>query len=144
MSKKTTSCGVIITDGKVILLGHSTGNKHWDIPKGGMDEGETYIQSALRELEEETSIILTADDVTEIGVMDYTPRKRLYLCYHKTENLPDIDTVICTSMCTRNGHTFPELDRFEYVPFPYIRGYTTENMANALKNILTYFHNLVL
>jgi len=140
---KPTSCGVIITDGKNILLGHSTGNKHWDIPKGQMDAGESYREAALRELHEETGIFLTDDDVVEIGVMDYTLRKNLYLCYYKTPTLPDIDTIVCTSMCEVKGRVFPELDKFEYVPFSYIRTYTTENMANTIGNVLTSHKDIV-
>ena len=45
---------------KVLLLRHSSvssrGGGHWDFPKGHIDDGETEIQTALRELEEETGI----------------------------------------------------------------------------------------
>lgn len=143
MSKKPVSCGVIITDGKVILLGHSTGNEHWDIPKGKMDKGETYIQTALRELQEETSIVLSADDVVEIGVLSYTPRKDLYLCCYKTDDLPDINDVVCTSFCMHGDKEVPELDRFKYVAFKKIGNYTTPNMLHTLENILTYLDSVV-
>ena len=55
------SCGVVLfNSGKVLLLRHSPlssrGGGHWDFPKGHIDDGETEIQRALRELEEETGI----------------------------------------------------------------------------------------
>ena len=55
------SCGVVLFNSdKVLLLRHSSissrGGGHWDFPKGHMDDGETEIQTALRELEEETGI----------------------------------------------------------------------------------------
>ena len=58
------SCGVVLfNSGKVLLLRHSSissrGGGHWDFPKGHMDDGETEIQTALRELEEETGIVHT-------------------------------------------------------------------------------------
>lgn len=137
--KKSTSCGVIITDGKVILLGHSTGNRHWDIPKGSMDSGETFIDTALRELNEETSIVLTPNDVSDLGHHEYTPRKDLYLFLYKTDNLPLIQDVICTSMCERGNRTFPELDFFKYVPLEKIQGYTTINMNRTLQIIFDGF-----
>ena len=31
-------------------------NNYWQMPQGGVDEGEDYLNAALRELEEETSI----------------------------------------------------------------------------------------
>lgn len=129
---KPTSCGVIITNGTTILLGHSTGNKHWDIPKGSMDKGETVIETALRELTEETSIVLTADDITDLGHYEYTPRKDLHLFLYQTDDLPPIHTVICTSMCRRGKRTIPELDFFKYVPLEKVSGYTTANMNRVL------------
>lgn len=54
------SCGIILfNDNKVLLLQHNdTGNTrgHWDFPKGHMERGESEIQTALRELEEETGL----------------------------------------------------------------------------------------
>lgn len=39
---------------KYLLIKHSKG--HWAFPKGHMEEGETDIDTALRELEEETGL----------------------------------------------------------------------------------------
>ena len=59
------SCGVVLFNGqKVLLLQYATGQKegdsdlqgHWDFPKGHVDKGETEIETAIRELEEETGI----------------------------------------------------------------------------------------
>ncbi len=56
------SCGFLIVRGKPIesflLMKHP---RRWDLPKGHVDEGETEMQCALRELYEETGI--TADDI---------------------------------------------------------------------------------
>ena len=35
----------------------------FDIPKGGMDEGENYIRCAIRECEEETGIVIDPSDI---------------------------------------------------------------------------------
>ena len=59
------SCGVVLfNEQKVLLLQYATGQKegewdlqgHWDFPKGHVDKGETEIETAIRELEEETGI----------------------------------------------------------------------------------------
>ena len=51
------SCGFLIVRGQPIdsflLMKHP---HRWDLPKGHVDEGETELQCALRELEEETGI----------------------------------------------------------------------------------------
>ena len=60
MKKKDRKCVgmMIINDEKKILVGrridHPSG--FWQMPQGGIDEGENFYQAALRELEEETSI----------------------------------------------------------------------------------------
>ena len=49
------SCGcIIIHKNKVLLVQHNAG--HWDFPKGHIKENETEIQTAIREVKEETNI----------------------------------------------------------------------------------------
>ena len=53
--KQEKSCGCIIIDnGKVLLVKSVKG--HWGFPKGHMEEGETEVQTAVREVKEETNI----------------------------------------------------------------------------------------
>lgn len=56
---KDFSCGVIpyrVVDGtrEFLLIQHKAG--HWAFPKGHPDDGETHLETARRELEEETGI----------------------------------------------------------------------------------------
>lgn len=61
--KQPRSCGFLIVKGDPIesflLMKHPS---RWDLPKGHVDPGETDMECALRELEEETGI--AAADVT--------------------------------------------------------------------------------
>lgn len=56
------SCGVVpyrIEEGRILYLVISsalTKREHWEFPKGGVEEGEREIQTALRELDEETGV----------------------------------------------------------------------------------------
>ena len=52
------SCGVVLLNSnKVLLLQHPDKTSgHWDFPKGHVEKGEDELQTALRELEEETGI----------------------------------------------------------------------------------------
>ena len=57
---KTLSCGAVVyrkCQGRFLflLLKHKNGN-HWSLAKGHTEPGETEVQTALREIEEETGL----------------------------------------------------------------------------------------
>ena len=50
--------GVVVRDGKVLLV-HRPRYDDWTLPKGKLDEGESFEDAALREVEEETGVRCT-------------------------------------------------------------------------------------
>ena len=53
--EKEKSCGcIIIEKGKVLLIQQIKG--HWGFPKGHMESNETEIETAIREVKEETNL----------------------------------------------------------------------------------------
>ena len=54
MITETSAGSVVVNRGKFLLLHYPQG--HWDFPKGGIERGETEMQAARRELQEETGI----------------------------------------------------------------------------------------
>lgn len=54
--KQEKSCGCIVMNEKneILLVHHNQG--HWGLPKGHMEEGETEVETAIREVKEETNI----------------------------------------------------------------------------------------
>src|SRR5205807_5380639 len=89
MAAKTTSCGVIITDGKRLLLGHATGSPRWDIPKGMAEPGESFAAAAVRELQEETGLSVAETELRPLGVHAYRRGKDFALFYSPSPALPE-------------------------------------------------------
>lgn len=106
------SCGVIITDGPRLLLGHATRSPRWDIPKGLAEAGETFADAAARELLEETGLVASPGALVDLGVQAYMRNKDLALFAWAPAKLPDPSTLICTSTFTIAGAALPEFDRF--------------------------------
>ncbi|MCL2462649.1 MAG: NUDIX domain-containing protein, partial [Defluviitaleaceae bacterium] len=66
------SCGgVVIYKGKVLLLYKNQNGKYmgWVLPKGTLEDGETFKQAALREVKEETGV--TARVLQYLGRTQY-------------------------------------------------------------------------
>jgi 8-oxo-dGTP pyrophosphatase MutT (NUDIX family) len=59
---------VVLDNAERVLLLHTHDPDHpdlgtwWELPGGGIDPGETYLEAAVRELREETGILASADD----------------------------------------------------------------------------------
>jgi 8-oxo-dGTP pyrophosphatase MutT (NUDIX family) len=71
------SCGgIVINRGKVLLLYKNQNGKYigWVLPKGTMEEGENYKQTALREVKEEAGI--SARPVKYVGKTQYSFRSQ--------------------------------------------------------------------
>ena len=71
--KYEKSCGcIIIHENKVLLVQHNAG--HWDFPKGHMEENETELQTAIREVKEETNIDAMVQE-NKRYVIEYYPKE---------------------------------------------------------------------
>ena len=74
--KKEKSCGaVIINDNKEVLLLKQT-KGHYGFPKGHVEPGETEVETAIREIKEETNIDVVIDET-----------KRYVITYQSAEDV---------------------------------------------------------
>lgn len=117
MNKKfAVSCGTLVVDGaRRLLLCHVTGTPKWDIPKGLQDPGETELEAALRELREETGLLLEPEQLADLGRFDYRRDKALHLFRAEIgDTMPTLDHLVCTSFFPheRTGKPTPETDGF--------------------------------
>ena len=70
---EATSCGgVVIFRGKILVLYKNYKNKYegWVLPKGTVEAGEEYKETALREVKEETGV--SASIIKYIGKSSYS------------------------------------------------------------------------
>ena len=70
---EATSCGgVVIFRGKVLLLYKNYKNKYegWVLPKGTVEDGEEYKETAIREVREETGV--SASIIKYVGRSQYS------------------------------------------------------------------------
>ena len=132
---KATSCGVIVTDGERLLLGHATRSPRWDIPKGIAEPGESLVAAAARELHEETGLSVPETALRPLGVFPYRRNKDLALFCWTPPQLPEPRTLICTSCFPFNGKMLPEFDRFGLFTQDEALGRVGKSLAQLLAGI---------
>ena len=115
-SKNRVAVIVISEADDRILIGHApnAANKpnSWDFPKGHIQEGEEPITAAVRELYEETGLIIAPGDLTELNTIRYNGGT---ITFYKVY-LPSIVTDLkCNSYFEMWGKRMPEFSKFDWV-----------------------------
>jgi 8-oxo-dGTP pyrophosphatase MutT (NUDIX family) len=136
VTQRQTSCGVIVTNGKLVLLGHATRSPRWDIPKGTAEPGENFADAAVRELHEETGLVASPSELAMFGVHAYLRGKDLALFAWQPRQLPDPKSLTCNShFALPNGTLLPEFDRFGLFPWEEALLRVGKNLARILSSI---------
>ena len=70
--ERTSAGGVVVRkrDGLEVCLIRPSGRSVWGLPKGGVEDGETFAEAAVREISEETGIEGVIEG--ELGSIDYS------------------------------------------------------------------------
>jgi 8-oxo-dGTP pyrophosphatase MutT (NUDIX family) len=133
---KTISAGVVVTNGKKLLLCHVTGHKHWDLPKGKVDANELHHDAAVRELYEETSLRVDSAVLEPLGVFKYKKDKDLVLFLYRVDVLPDAAGLDCLSTFDSGKGIFKkEMDGFANVSWEKISKYVLPDMLRVLLEV---------
>lgn len=110
------TCGVAIFDkNNHLLIGRATNSNNWSIPKGLNEENESFEETAIREVYEETGLVLEKNKLQLIGREVYpNNKKELVMFYTKLDSI-NLDDLICNSFFEFQGHQLPEINKFELV-----------------------------
>ena len=141
-----TSAGVIIIDesGKFVV-GFPTNGEFWDLPKGGVDEGETDFQGAIREVLEETGIDLSQypeEAFEDLGCFRYNQKKRLHLFLIRVPGEIDSSKLVCKSRVEKGTHSYPEMSHFDKISFSEILGKMAPSMIKWFKTNTNFLKGL--
>ena len=141
MADRTVSCGVVIlnTQGDVLLC-HATETSHWDIPKGQGEPDEQPVQAALRELVEETGIVLEAKRLKDLGRFVYRRDKDLHLfAVRVSDDEVKLEECVCESYFPRrqDGTMIPEMDAYRWVTPAEVDQYASRSLARLFQTTLS-------
>jgi len=136
---KIISCGVIIlNERQEVFACHATGTGRWDLPKGLAEPGESARDTAVRETWEETSLSVAPGGLTDLGLFDYLPQKRLHLfAMRVAQNAFDIGACRChSSFADRHtGQPVLEVDGYAWKSAERLGDWCGKNLTRVLAGI---------
>ena len=141
MSARIVSCGIVLLDphGRV-LLAHATETSHWDIPKGHGEEGQAPHVTALREMVEETALVIDAGRLKDLGLFVYRRDKDLHLFAARAhDDELDLTRCVCTSMFPRrsDGKLIPEMDAYRWAAPDEVERYASRSLTRLFQTTLS-------
>lgn len=130
--EKTTSCGGVVykvLEGKIyfLLVRPFRDRDSWGVPKGHINEGETREECALREILEETGIVVSLED----RLMDVSTRFRNE---HKTV-ITYLAQQVCDSMPRPQDGENVAVQWFAEDSLPTIHVYQRSLLEDAIATI---------
>ena len=132
------SCGVVLLNSnKVLLLQHpdTTTSGHWDFPKGHVEKGEDELQTALRELKEETGI-------DNIKIVDDFNHHISYIFFRDNETI--LKEVVFFLGITNQEKVSISSEHQNFVWLQYESAYerlTYDNAKKTLKKAFDFYKN---
>ncbi len=98
----------------------------WSIPKGLMDRGEIPVETAMREMEEETGIHIEGlkKKLQYVGSIKYENKPKMLIAYTlKLDDNPPVEDLVCKSTFKSlySGKRISEIDKFQWIDYDAIQ-----------------------
>lgn len=116
--RKEKSCGALVVrrgkeESEILLIKHNGG--HWAFPKGHVEAGETEEQTALREVQEETGLVVRLDTRYR-EMVTFSPAPR---------TMKDVIYFAATVVSGKETPQLTEVSDVRWVPFSKAERYIT-------------------
>jgi bis(5'-nucleosidyl)-tetraphosphatase len=135
------SCGLVVFNtNKILLLKYPNNDMqgeggHWDFPKGHVEPNEAEIETALRELDEETGI-------SKVKVVKGFRHSINYTFFRKSKSIPKEVIFFLASTVEKKVRLSHEHIDYAWLDFEEaLVKLTYDNARNILKKSLTYIKN---
>jgi len=118
-----------------LFVCYATGTPRWDLPKGIREQHESPVDAAVRETWEETGLLLSPNQLQDLGDFAYLPGKRLHLFVLRVDNDAfDLNSCRCRSTFAhpKSGHAIPEVDGYDWKPVSDLTSWCGKNMTRVL------------
>jgi ADP-ribose pyrophosphatase YjhB (NUDIX family) len=134
--EKGVTCAVMfLTPSKNVLIVHPNGAPWncWSFPKGLAEVDEAPAYAAARELQEETSLVINAEDLIDLGRCAYVAEKDYHLFLYRSPVEPPVTKLVCESTFkSRSGEEIKEVDNFKLVTLTEARTLLNKKQAEIL------------
>lgn len=129
---KKISCGLILHNNICLLTVHPMFAKKWDIPKGETEPGESFVECVIREVYEETNLIIPSGKLKMLGKFNYLSNKDLVLFSYYINDLPNCLSMKCTSYFEKDGRQYKEIDKYLYHDFDKIEKWVWPELGEII------------
>lgn len=85
---------LLVHNDEVLLVRSWLGTRKWSLPGGGLHKGEPILQGCLRELREETGIVLEESQVKKIFSSEFRHQGFRYPCHYFVAELQEKPSVV--------------------------------------------------
>ena len=140
ISNKTVTCGIYLycVPSKKILACHAThaGWKQWSIPKGLQEKNEPSWQTATRELQEETGLIIGNLKVVHVFKLPAVKYQKQNKILESFLVVVDDDLQNFPFHCDmRNENSIPEVNTWKWITLHQANSWLHESQSKNLKLI---------